>query len=89
MATFKIALYLLAALTSASCTLLLFARYAKHRVRLLLWSGLCFVGLTLNNVLLFLDLVLLPTADLRVVRLLASLGGMMFLLYGFVWDTDA
>ena len=89
MATFKILLYLLAALTSAACTLLLFGQYAKHRVRLLLWSGLCFVGLTLNNVLLFLDLVVLTTADLRLVRLLASLGGMMFLLYGFIWDAEA
>jgi hypothetical protein len=59
----------LAALTSASCTWLLFRAYAASEVRLLLWSGLCFVFLTLNNVLLFLDLVVFPDIDFRPYRL--------------------
>ena len=36
--------------------MLLFRGYARSGLRLLLWSALCFVCLTLNNVLLFVDL---------------------------------
>ena len=62
--------------------------YRQNGVRLLLWSTLCFVGLTINNVLLFFDLVVFPTEiDLRYWRLSASLVGLLFLLYGFIWDT--
>jgi len=55
---------------------------------LLLWSALCFAGLTLNNALVFVDLVILPQIDLRLIRLLAALGGMALMLYGFIWDSD-
>lgn len=34
---------------------LLFRAYAANGMRLLLWSALCFVGLSVNNVLLFFD----------------------------------
>jgi hypothetical protein len=86
--TFKVVLYLLAILTSVGCTVLLLREYLVSRVRLLLWSSLCFVGLAINNVLLYVDLVVLPERDLRVVRLAASLVAMLFLLYGFIWETD-
>ena len=46
-----------AALTALACTALLLRGYAASRVRLLLWSGLCFGFLTLNNVLVAVDLV--------------------------------
>lgn len=89
MASVKAILYLLAALTCLLCTLLLYREYRKHRIRLLLWSALCFVGLTVNNVLLFVDLVILPGIDLRIYRLLAALAGMLFLLYGFICESDS
>jgi hypothetical protein len=60
--------------------------HARAGTRLLLWGGLCFVGLTLNNVLVFVDLVLVPTVDLSVWRNLAALAGVAALLYGLVWD---
>jgi hypothetical protein len=85
---FKIGLYGLAILSSLACTILLLRGYAYRRVRLLMWSSICFVGLTVNNVALFLDLVIFPQVDLRVVRLVPALIGMMFLLYGFVWDSE-
>src|SRR4051812_15150814 len=72
----------LAMLTSAACMWLLFRAYAASRLRLLLWSGLCFVLLTLNNVLLFCDLVLFPDLDLRPYRVASALIGIGFLLYG-------
>lgn len=47
------------------------------------------MGLSLSNVLLFFDLVLLPTeADLRVYRLAAALAGLAFLLYGFISESE-
>ena len=60
MTTFKIILYLLAIVASLACTLLLFRAYAQRRLRLLLWSSLCFVGLSISNVLLFVDMVVFP-----------------------------
>jgi Family of unknown function (DUF5985) len=81
-------LTLLAAITSLACMVLLFRGYAATGVRLLLWSALCFVCLTLNNSLLFVDLVIFPDLDLRGFRLAASLAGVLFLLYGFVWEAE-
>ena len=86
--TIKIALYLLSLLTCLLCTVLLVREYLRTRARLLAWSALCFVGLTLNNLLLVLDLVFFPDVDLRLYRLVAALAGMGFLLYGFLWESD-
>lgn len=88
MTTFKIVLYLVAALTCLGCTALLYREYLKTRARMLLWSTLCFTGLSVNNIMLFVDLVIYPSVDLRLARLGASLAGMLFLLYGF-WETDS
>ena len=89
MVTFGTVMYLLALLTSLGCMLLLFRAYAATGARLLLWSALCFVGLSASNVLLFFDLVLFPTElDLRLYRLSAALIGLAFLLYGFVSEHD-
>lgn len=86
---FKVVLYLLAALTSISCMVLLFRGYARSGARLLLWSALCFVGLSVNNVLLFFDFVIFPTqVDLRPWRLVAALAGVLFLLYAFIWEAE-
>jgi hypothetical protein len=89
MQTFKIVLFLLAIATSLACTLLLFRAYLESRLRILLWSALCFVCLTVNNVLLFVDLVLLPTTiDLSAARHATALVGMLFLLYGFIRESE-
>jgi hypothetical protein len=66
---------------------LLFRGYAQSGVRLLFWSGLCFVFLTLNNVLLFAD-VLVFSADLRLYRAIAALCGVLCLLYAFIWEAE-
>ena len=89
METFKFVLYLLAALTSIACMALLFRGYARTGARLLLWSALCFVALSVNNVLLFFDFIVFPTqVDLRMYRLLAALAGALFLLYAFIWEVE-
>jgi len=77
--------YALCALTSVVCALLLFRAYAAHRARLLFWSGLCFLGLAINNVLLFVDLILVPTMDLSVYRDISAVSGIMLLLFGLIW----
>lgn len=79
--------YVLCALTSTACAFLLLRGYARSRFRLLLWSGLCFAGLALNNVLLVVDKRVIPEMDLSVWRTLPALAGIALLLYGFVWDT--
>lgn len=89
MDNFKVVLYLLAALTSIACMVLLFRGYARTGVRLLFGSALCFVGLSINNVLLFFDFVIFPTqVDLRPYRLSAALAGVLFLLYAFIWEAE-
>ncbi len=89
MELFKQILYLLAIVTSLACTLLLFRGYLNTRLRILMWSALCFTCLTANNVLLFVDIVLLPVeVDLRVLRDVTALGGMAFMIYGFIYDSD-
>jgi Family of unknown function (DUF5985) len=89
MEVFRFVLFLLAALTSIGCTWLLLRGYARSRVRLLLWTGLCFVFLSVNNVALFIDLIVLPTqVDLRVLRLGAALAGVACLLYAFIWEAE-
>jgi hypothetical protein len=88
MNTFRIILYLLAIVTSLACTVLLFRAYAQRRLRLLLWSSLCFVSLSVSNVFLFLDLVIFPTIEFRPARLIAALVGLLFLLYGFIWESE-
>lgn len=87
--TFPSAIYLLCAVTSLICLFLLARGYARTGVRLLLWSSLCFVGLALNNLLLFIDLVVLP-ADIDLVfwRQVTTLLSLSVLLYGFIWEAD-
>jgi hypothetical protein len=84
----RVALYALAVLTSAACTVLLIRGWRRNRYRMLMWSAVCFAWLTVNNLLLFADLVLFPASDLRVVRLLAALAGIACMLYAFIWETD-
>ena len=82
-------LYALCALTALFCAwLLLRAYYHQNRYRLLLWGGLCFIGLTLNNILLVIDKLFLPDVGLFSWRLIVALIGLLVFLYGIIWDAD-
>lgn len=81
------AVYVLCALTSLTCAVLLLRAYAQRGVRLLLWSGVGFVGFTLGNAAMVLDLLVLPDSDLWLLRNLPVLAGLTLLVYGLVWDT--
>ena len=80
--------YLLCAATSGACAVLLLRAYHRTSTRLLLWSGLCFVGLALSNAVLVIDLILVPDVDLATWRLVPAAAGVALLLYGLVWETE-
>jgi hypothetical protein len=82
------AVYILGALTSLLCAALLLRGYARGRKRLLLWSGLCFAGLTLSNALVFIDLAIVPDLDLYRWRLGTAATSMVLLLFGLVWESE-
>lgn len=86
---FPTIVYILCFLTSTACAWLLGRSYAKSRVRLLLWSSICFAFLAVNNLVLVFDLVIWPTpeVDLRLPRVLLALAAVASLIWGFVWDT--
>jgi hypothetical protein len=88
------AVYVLCAATSLACALLLLRGYLRSRTRFLLWSSLCFVGLTLNNTILLLDKVIfreltgLWGIEFAPARTIAALAGLCLLLYGLIWDAE-
>lgn len=89
MSVFQPAVYLLCFATSLVCLILLVRSYLRTRAKLLMWSALCFVGLALNNLLVFVDVIVLPTEiNLLPLRNLVSLAAVGVLLYGFIWEAD-
>jgi hypothetical protein len=81
------ALYVLTALTTLLCAVLLLRAYSRVRKRLLLWSGLCFVGLTISNLLVIADLVIFPRVDLYSYRLGSGAVAMGLLVFGLIWES--
>jgi hypothetical protein len=83
------AVYILCAVTSLTCALLLLRGYSKSRHRLLFWSGLCFAGLALNNLLMVVDFLVVPHVNLAPVRHGTALLSLAILLYGLVWTSQS
>ena len=80
--------YILTCITTLLCAVLLLRGYVHVRRRLLLWSGLCFLGLTLTNLLKVLDLLVFLHTDLYTYRLGSAAIAMALLLYGLVWESQ-
>jgi hypothetical protein len=79
----------LGTLTVGLCAFLLLRAYARVRQRLLLWSGLCFAGLTVANAVLFADLAIVPAdVNLYTLRLAIAAFSMLLLLYGLIFESD-
>ena len=77
--------YILCALTCLGCTGLLIGRYRKTRADLLFWSAIAFLLISVTNVLLFVDLVIMgPQTDLSLYRNGATLLGTIVMLYGLI-----
>jgi hydrogenase/urease accessory protein HupE len=81
-------IYSLCAIAALLCALLLLRAYHRGGYRLLLWSGLCFVGLTLNNLALVVDKIFIPDVDLSILRTSLALAAMTVLIYGLIWDAE-
>lgn len=80
-------IYSLCALTALLCAVLLLRGYLRSRFRLLLWSGLCFAMLTINNVLLVLDALVFTEVDLSTWRLVLGLAAVLLLVSGLVLES--
>lgn len=80
--------YILCVVTSILCFALLLRGYRATRTRLLFWASLAFLLLAINNVVLYVDLVILPPLpDLFWYRTSFALAGMLLLVIGLVWET--
>ena len=80
--------HILGALTAGLCAVLLLNAYGKVRARLLLWSGVCFTGLTVAQALLVVDLMMFPDYTLYTARLLIAVVALLALLYGLIFESD-
>jgi len=78
--------YIFGFLVTLCCGVLLTRAYAAGKKRLLLWSAVCFFGLAVNNLMVFVDLVLLPRVNLYLPRLIVATASMLILLYGLIWE---
>jgi hypothetical protein len=84
--SFPVLVYILCAAMSLLCTGLLLRAYMRNKTKLLFWCAIGFAGLALENVVLFIDLVVLPTTDLSLIRHGAALMSLLCMLYGLIWD---
>jgi hypothetical protein len=88
MSAFAAPVYILCLCTSAACGGLLVRSYLKSRTALLLWAAIAFVLLAVNNLLVVVDILLLPSVDLSPLRKVALLIAVATLLFGFIWEVD-
>jgi hypothetical protein len=81
--------YILCGITSLACAAMLLRGYYRTRSPLLFWSGICFTGLAANNILLFVDKVVLgPQIDLTLVRSAVAVVALAVMLVGLVLDAE-
>ena len=83
---FEVLVYLLCVATSLLCAYLLVLAYRASRTGVLIWSALCFALLAMNNLVLAVDILLLPEIDLTFLQLTTALAAVTVLLYGFIWE---
>lgn len=79
--------YVLCSIASLFCAALLFRSYRAQRSRLLLLSTLCFAGMTINSLVLVVDLLVLPELDLRPARTGVAYVSLLGLLLGLIWES--
>lgn len=82
-----LSIYVLCALTSLTCAVLLLRSYASVRTRLLFWSSVCFICIFLNNIALILDVAVFPDVNLTYFRLMPLVIGGVGMIYGLIWDS--
>ena len=82
------AVFILTCITTLLCAVLLLRGYARSRMRLLLWSGLCFAGLTIHYFFVIADLLLFPRIDLYTYRTGSAALAMALLICGLIWESQ-
>lgn len=87
-AIFPTIVYSLCLLTSTVCAGLLGRMFLKSGARMLFWSACCFVLLAIVNLIVILDMLVIPQIDFRLARLGLSFGAVSLLLFGFIWDNE-
>jgi hypothetical protein len=80
--------YVLCALTSLACAIMLLRSARRGGPRLVLWSGICFAALTLENVLLLLDNIVFPEVNLAIARNAVGLVGPALLLFALISEAE-
>lgn len=78
--------YILGTVVTFLCFVLLLRAYLQVRKRLLLWSAICFLGLSASNALVYVDLVIFPEIDLYPARLVTAAVAMLVLMFGLIWE---
>jgi hypothetical protein len=80
--------YLLCALASLVCALLLSRGYRATRMPLLFWGAVCFFVLVATNSLLFIDMIVFPQIDLSTWRAGITLAAFSVFLYGLIFESQ-
>ena len=80
--------YAICALTALLCAVLLLRAYRQTRSRVLWWSGLCFCGLMISNVVLVLDKLVYVDIDLHPYRQWITLISLLMLLWGLIYSEE-
>ena len=80
--------YILCFISACVCAGLLLQSYARNRTPLLLWAGVSFIALAVNNFFVVVDLILAPDIDLLAWRQAAALAAVCTLIYGFIWKVE-
>jgi hypothetical protein len=88
MHSFAATVYLLCFIGSGLCAYLLVSAFRRSNEKLLLWSAICFCLLAVNNLLVFIDIIVLPEVNLTALRSLTQLAAVSVLLYGFIWEIE-
>jgi hypothetical protein len=82
----EVVINVLSVLIALACSVLLYRGYRRTGARLLWWSAICFFGLSLENVVLFIDLNIVPQVDLILVRQSIAAAAIASLTFGLVWE---
>ena len=80
--------YILSSIMSITCAIMLFRGYRASPSHILLWSSACFSLLAVNNIILFIDVLLVPDVDFGglIIRNIAGAAAGSLLLFGLIWE---
>lgn len=80
-------IYIICGLTSLGSAWLLGRGALKRHDGLMFWSSLCFFGMGVNNLLLYLNFIIFPEVELLIVARIAMVFSVLVLNFGLIWHT--